>query len=570
MSGGPQGEVSAILTANLKALAAVTPELVQRLHLPVDSSHLEERPGQAPRYRLQLATVNFVIMDADLERMAEGIGSPAEIFVFGISIGEQVQHLLRTRPESTRIVVWDRDPYLMRLALTALDVSDAITSGRLELHMGGDLIALLPRTRRAVALFHPFLAKVYCNELELVIHPSDLPIALLALGNLFFDDVARALRAKGHVPYPIDLAGWAPEELDHTVAVTKALYLMTVNLTHGATEFCERHALPLITWEVDPCADSEQRAPQPNTHTHIFSYRRSHAEKYRQLGYAHAEYLPLASDTGKRGLRELSAEEAKQYAVPLTFVGSSIIDSAAEQRQRFLLQYGQWHEAGGQSLEDCAARIKAVLDAQRADQSTYRIPQLAREHFGEFLAATEQRRLIRASTADFEASEDPVMLLAEIAAAEKRVAYAAALGPLGLQVWGDAAWRNLEATGLQYQGHAGHNDELTKIYANAAINVDLGRIYQMDIVTMRVFDVLACGGFLIAEHNQSLEELFRIGTELESYRSLEELEDKVRYYQANPTAADAIRARARSAITERHTIARRLNHMLNKSGITRN
>ncbi len=129
-------------------------------------------------------------------------------------------------------------------------------------------------------------------------------------------------------------------------------------------------------------------------------------------------------------------------------------------------------------------------------------------------------------------------------------------------MWGDEGWRAVPGLAAGYRGPAGHAVELTKIYNASLINLDVGRLYQSDIVTMRVYDVLACGGFVLAEHSDVLAELFDVGSEIESYRTLDEMEAKVAHYLAHPEAAWAIAARGRQAVLARHTIAARLSTML--------
>jgi len=79
---------------------------------------------------------------------------------------------------------------------------------------------------------------------------------------------------------------------------------------------------------------------------------------------------------------------------------------------------------------------------------------------------------------------------------------------------------------------------------------------------MRVFDVLACGGFLLAERHEVLSELFQEGVELETYGEIVELKDKVRYYLAHPEQARIIGQRGLRAVVERHSIAQRVQRML--------
>jgi spore maturation protein CgeB len=92
--------------------------------------------------------------------------------------------------------------------------------------------------------------------------------------------------------------------------------------------------------------------------------------------------------------------------------------------------------------------------------------------------------------------------------------------------------------------------------------VDVNRLYQLDIVPMRVFDVLACGGFLIAEHSPALAELFKVGVEVESWSSIPELIDKVRHYRAHPEQAEEMAIAGLKAVQERHSIQERVLEML--------
>ncbi|RMD98425.1 MAG: glycosyltransferase family 1 protein, partial [Calditrichaeota bacterium] len=154
------------------------------------------------------------------------------------------------------------------------------------------------------------------------------------------------------------------------------------------------------------------------------------------------------------------------------------------------------------------------------------------------------------------------MLIGEIAAAEKRITYLSRVAHFGLSIWGDPGWKVAENTGVKYMGYAGHLQQLNEIYSISRINLDVNRIYQMDIVPMRVFDILACEGFLLAEYSPELERLFKIGEELECYTCVEELESKIQYYLQHPEAAQKIARRGYLAVRKRHTITHRLNQVL--------
>jgi len=59
-------------------------------------------------------------------------------------------------------------------------------------------------------------------------------------------------------------------------------------------------------------------------------------------------------------------------------------------------------------------------------------------------------------------------------------------------------------------------------------------------INQRVFDVPACGAFFITDYVKELEGYFKIGEEIETYSSIEELIDKVNFYLKHEIARERI------------------------------
>lgn len=234
-----------------------------------------------------------------------------------------------------------------------------------------------------------------------------------------------------------------------------------------------------------------------------------------------------------------------------------MIEQAKSFRNVFLAHYKAYRGGFPQAVEEGSQILEEILLIQRQDFSMNRIPDLMRHHFSRFVDYLLA----------LPGAHDPFMLVGEIAAAEKRVNYVAELGNLGIKVWGDNGWRLTEPYGVEYMGGAGHNYEINKIYFASVVNLDINRIYQPDIVTMRVFDAMACGGFVLAEYSRDLEDLFDIGTEVEAYHTLGELLEKAAYYLKHTGEAQAIAKRGLEAVRKNHTVAKRVEHMLNIGGL---
>ena len=445
------------------------------------------------------------------------------------------------------------------------DLVAAAASGRIGAERGRDLIV------------HPFLGTVYQNEHHLLAPGAvsdQRPLVALCAGALFSDDLATALRDEGFSVYTLDIHRLAQEELARTVTTLRPAFIAAINYTEGLAEFAAAHNCKLTVWEIDPATSALPPCRGPTEGARIFTYRRANVNEYRAAGFTHVSYLPLATDPRRRARVTLSPEDRRHYGAPVAFVGSSLMPQAEGFRQAFVAGFAaalagvNFRPRSAPGADDAASVMNDVLAAQRQDFSRYVVPAAL---------AARSPDLQRALP---EVSAHLARLLGEIAAAEKRQAYVMRLARLGIEVWGDQGWSSVGSSGsaagsgespstVRYRGAAGHLVELTKIYNASLINLDIGRLYQDDIVTMRVFDVLACGGFVLAERSPALAELFEIGVEVDCYRDADELEAKVAHYLAHPGQARQIAARGQQAVWARHTVAMRLHQILAGLGFQR-
>lgn len=558
-----------MLRPNLEALARRDPELVQRIGWPVESGHVVMDDSGEVIYRLHQGRYRLSLSEDAVRRsLPSSAPQGAEIFVFGVGLGELIEAILSPAAARAdlRVVAWERDPWLLRLALGQNDWTAALASGRLRLLLGPDLVEAAVATAGRVAtgptVFHPFLATVYRQERTwLAPETAARPLVFLCAGGVFIDDLASTLGAAGFALYTLDLRRLSREELDRAVARLRPALIAAINYTEGLAEFAAAHRCKLICWEVDPTTSAPPRfQAQPaaagadagagDGGAFLFTYRRSQVEELRAGGFPHVEYLPLAADPARRAPVPLTGADRARYGAPVSFVGSSLQPQVSGFRHSFLTGFAPGNPG---AVTHAAVLLDEVLAEQRHDFS--------RDLIGGALA----QRCPDLARADPARLAQLARWASEIAAAEKRLAYVARLGRFGARVWGDEGWQSLNPA-VKYLGPAGHGLELTKIYCASQVNVDIGRLYQGDIVTMRVFDVLACGGFVLAERSPALAELFEIGVEVECYATADELSAKVAHYLAHPAAAQAIALRGRAAVQQRHTIAARVARMLAVSG----
>jgi len=535
-------------------------QLIERILFADSGRHVIIGGPNPPLYRFRGRLREFRVSKKELEQSVADVQDGETVFLFGISLGEQAAHILRTRP-NCKVVAWDRDPWLMRLALTSQDYKYSLGTGRLTLALGADLLDHLPSLQNYRLVLHPVLREFYEDELRLTEeatrgeHPGEGRRWVgLGMGGVVYNELSAAVRAEGYSVFPLEVRRWDPRETRIALQTLRPERVVTINYDSKVASVCHELEIPLVAWEVDPKTDRPPTPPAGGEDFRVFTLHPRDVSALETAGFSSVEYLPIGVDTERRSPVELSEEERGRFSARVCFVGSSLIDRARRFKRLFLQLHASFNCSSEESFDETSERLERVLAAERSNYGVYSSDALLEEQFGDFLEAAR-----RNGTPD-----DPKKWVAEIVASQKRVAYVSALSDFGIHVWGDERWREVSAAapGVQYRGLAEQGHELTCVYSGADVHVDVNRIYQPEAIPMRVINVMACGGFLIAEHSESIQELFEVGKEIETYRTIDELETKVAHFLEHPGEAQEIARRGLEAVRERHTMRQRAARLL--------
>jgi len=545
----PPGSTPERFFQNLACLGGPHVPIVERLCWPAGGAHVSTDAEGSLVYRRHRSEFRFEVPDESAAALVETALERAHgkrLCILGIGAGELVRHAL---DQGAAVVSWDRDPWLYRLALGRLDFRAALRDGRLQLTLGSDLVNLA--ARELELLPHPFFGAIYGTERHRLEHGTGARRALVCDGGLYVDSLIAALEDEGWSVWPCDVEHLSEEEIEFTARTFRPQLIASINDRDGLVEFARAHESRLLIWEIDPSTSYPARVHGSTEHVRFFTYRKRNVPAHREGGHANVAYLPLAADTKVRFPPRLDGAERSRFGAPVSFVGSSMVATAERCRAAFEALFDRWQRTQGRMTESGRQLAQTILDAQRSDDARCRLEELLQTLAPGFAAWCSSV-----------GSEDPTVLIGEAAASDRRRRWLSALGSRGVHVWGDEGWSRTRDAGVVYRGLASHRHDLNRIYGASTINLDVGRLYQTDIVTLRVFDVLACGGFALVEHSEALEELFEIGVELESYRTQDELLAKVDHYLARPAEARAIAERGHAAVHARHAFSDRVRTML--------
>jgi len=136
------------------------------------------------------------------------------------------------------------------------------------------------------------------------------------------------------------------------------------------------------------------------------------------------------------------------------------------------------------------------------------------------------------------------------------------LQPFGIAVYGEPFWKKIVGE-RSYGGRVDYySSEIADLYRKSRINLNISKYQLKTTVNQRAFDCPLCGGFLITDFREDVEEFFDIDKDMVVYRDLEELKKRVAFYLENPKQALSIAERGKETVLARHTYKHRLMEMV--------
>ncbi len=117
-----------------------------------------------------------------------------------------------------------------------------------------------------------------------------------------------------------------------------------------------------------------------------------------------------------------------------------------------------------------------------------------------------------------------------------------------------------------YRGYLCTEKDLARVYQSSIINVNI-TLQGKTSLNYRVFEVPASYGFLVTDHTEDLERNFVISRELESYKDIPELIDKIKFYLKNQYIAEKIAINGFSKVAKKHSYTARADMLLRACGL---
>ena len=330
----------------------------------------------------------------------------------------------------------------------------------------------------------------------------------------------------------------------------KIAFVFSINFYPAISYTCNRFKVPYVCWSVDsPVAELFSNALK-NEWNRIFLFDRAQYEFFRPYNPDHIYYLPLATNVKRmeKVILEMSEEDFSKYDSGVVFVGSlysekcrydSLVLSDYTKGYVNGLIQAQMKVFGYNFIYDTLPEqvIREIADADPAfykgqdvflDTDRYLV---AHQYIGMKLANVERVSILSTLSEHFDVT---------------------------LYTRSDSS----VLPKVQNKGGADTLTEMPGIFHAAKINLNMTMRPIETGLSLRIWDVMGCGGFLMTNYQAEIPEYFEIGRDLEVYEDTKDLINKIDYYLNHDAKRIEIAVNGYEKVVKYHTYEARLAQML--------
>lgn len=133
-----------------------------------------------------------------------------------------------------------------------------------------------------------------------------------------------------------------------------------------------------------------------------------------------------------------------------------------------------------------------------------------------------------------------------------------------IKIWGieSPSWMNLGGVAKYFQGEPVYNQSKADAFLGAKIVVNNLLLSEIEGVNVRTFEVAGIGGFQLVDWKKDISALFEVGKEIETFRGMGELKEKIDFYLKEPLLRKDIATSGKKRAYSDHTYEKRLNLLL--------
>ena len=330
------------------------------------------------------------------------------------------------------------------------------------------------------------------------------------------------------------------------------LFVFSINFFPALSEVCEIAQVSYVCWTVDVPVLELFSPALKNKCNRVFMFDRAQYECFKDRNPEGIFHLPLATNPERWDsvIGRAAKTDLQKYASDISFVGSLYSEKNGYKKIKGMSEYAKGYVQG---LVEAQLQVYGVnfIESMLTDELMKELDPLVPDMHQPLCEGdvAAQRYLIAHSFIGSELAETERIRLLNALAEYYDV---------DLYTYSDVTL--LKAVHV----HEGVKTltEMPLVFHESRINLNITMRPIATGLSLRLFDVCGCGGFLLTNWQEELPELYEPGVEAEYFGSKEELLDQAGYYLEHDEERAEIARRGYERTKAEHTYDRRIAEMI--------
>lgn len=337
-------------------------------------------------------------------------------------------------------------------------------------------------------------------------------------------DIPWALQHMGHT---VDVLNSIPFDPNKSVAEQNEYLSTHLSSNHydfvisylfipAVSDICAHFHIPYISWTYDSPLTALFTSSVFHKTNYTFIFDKMQCKRLIEAEVPHIYHMPLAVNLERIGGLNITAEDEALYSHDISFVGglyenntyNALIQAFPEPLQLKLKLYLMQNMCHWETVRPWAELPVECMDflSSQTDISSWNQTSLLSDasylgllFYPRKLAQMERITVLNTLASNFKVdlyTKSPAEFLQNV---------------------------NIH-TGVDYY------TVMNKIFYLSKINLNITLSSIESGVPQRTLDIMGCGGFVLTNYQEELEDLFDIGKEIEVFRTIDELIEKCSYY----------------------------------------
>ncbi len=336
--------------------------------------------------------------------------------------------------------------------------------------------------------------------------------------------------------------------------LAKAKYdmVVTYDFSSCVSKVCAEVGIPYLAWVFDsPLSELYLREVRNSTNYVCVFDRKQYERLAKEKRIAHLMYAPLATESEIFSNVVISEGDEQKYGGDVAFVGrlynqekwTTLLEGATEEvlsEAEQLVNSSACKWDGEERLFDKASDALIEQLASKLPEGVWDTYEWDKRYLCESLKIARRcNEIERVAMLERLSQRFGVVLYSDGMVTED-------IAKVEMRPWVDY-WK-----------------EMPKVFKLSKINLNITSRSIESGIPQRVWDIMAAGGFCLTNYQPEIEEYFEIGTEIEVYHDLDELERKVEYYLTHEEERRRIAQNGFTKVHNEHNYTNRLQEILKK------